>query len=105
MGSRRQAEGVFRAGPPELLRRALLAVPIQHAVHAKLYGVGGEASNDDAVADFYARLLLAGVRADGPAESTAADGTASGVSSPAARPGSAPGARRGRSSPPVADTR
>lgn len=103
--ARRQAEGVFRAGPPELLRRALLAVPIQHAVHAKLYGVGGKASDDDAVADFYARLLLAGMRAEGPAESTAAGSAAAGESAPAARPGSAPGARRRRSSPPVSDTR
>ena len=103
--ARRQAEGVFRAGPPELLRRALLAVPIQHAVHAKLYGIGGQASDDDAVADFYARLLLAGVRADGPAESTAAEGAASGVSAADARPDSAPGAGLGRSSPPVADAR
>ena len=103
--ARRQAAGVFRPGPPELLCGVLLAVPTQYAVHAKLYGVGGKASNDDAVADFYARLLLAGVRADGPAESTAADGAASGVSTPPVRPRSAPGARRGRSSPPVADTR
>ena len=69
---------MFRAGPPELLRRALLAVPIQHAVHAKLYGVGSNASDDD-VADFYARLLLAGVRSDRPAEPTVGDGAAAGV--------------------------
>ena len=94
--ARRQAEGVFRAGPPELLRGALLAVPIAHAVHAKLYGVGDEALDDDAVADFHARLLLAGVRADGPAESTAADGAAPGASAPGARPGSAPPAADSR---------
>ena len=56
-------------------------MPTQHAVHTKLYGVGGDTSDDDAVADFYARLLLAGVRADRPAESTAAAGD---------RPGSSP---------------
>ena len=95
--ARRQAAGVFRPGPPELLRGALLAVPIQHAVHRKLYGVDGQPLDDDAVADFYARLLLAGVRADRPAESTAADVAAAGVSSTDARPGG--------SSPPVGDTR
>lgn len=68
--ARRQAAGVFRPGPPELVCGVLLAVPTQYAVHTKLYGVGAEASDDDAVADFYARLLLAGVRSDRPAEST-----------------------------------
>ena len=52
----------------------LLAVPTQHAVHTKLYGVGGEATDDDAVAAFYARLLLGGVRADAPAGAPAAGG-------------------------------
>ena len=84
---------MFRPGPPELLRGALLAVPTQHAVHRKLYGIGGQALDDDAVADFYARLLLAGMRADRPAESTAA-----------AAPGAAV-ARPAGSSPPAADTR
>ena len=94
--ARRQAEGVFRPGPPELLCGALLAVPTQYAVHTKLYGVGGKASDDDAVADFYARLLLAGVRSDEPAKSPPADGTASGDPGTGARPGF---------SPPAADRR
>ena len=56
-------------------------------MHGKLYGVGGQALDDDAVADFFARLLLAGVRTERPSESTAADVAAAGVSSPDARPG------------------
>ena len=72
--ARRQAAGVFCAGPPRLLCGMLLAVPTQHAVHTKLYGVGGEATDDDAVAAFYARLLLGGVRADAPAGAPAAGG-------------------------------
>ena len=102
--ARRQAEGLFRPGPPELVSGALLAVPIQYAVRTRLYGVGGDPSDDEAVVDLYARLLLAGVRADGPAESTA-DGAASGVSAPSARPGSAPSAPSGRPASPVTDTR
>ena len=67
--ARRQAAGAFRPGPPELVCGMLLAVPTQHAVHTKLYGVDGEAPDDDAVAGFYARLLLGGVRSE-RAEST-----------------------------------
>lgn len=63
--ARRQAEGVFRPGDPALLSRALLALPVQHAVQTKLYGIGPAACDEEA-ADLYARFLLAGLRGDGP---------------------------------------
>ena len=57
----RQAEGVFRAGATGLLTTALVAVPVNHAVSSKLYGIESEFP-DEQVADTYARLLLDGLR-------------------------------------------
>ena len=59
--ARRQAEGAFRSGDPALLSRALLALPVQHAVQTKLYGIGTDA-RDEEVVDLYARFLLDGLR-------------------------------------------
>ena len=58
----RQAEGVFRPdAAPGLLSAALVALPVQHAISAKLYGTEPEFP-DEQVVDTYARLLLDGVR-------------------------------------------
>ena len=59
--ARRQAEGAFRSGDPALLSRALLALPVHHAVHTKLYGIDTDA-HDEEVVDLYARFLLSGLR-------------------------------------------
>ena len=62
--ARRQAEGAFRSGDPTLLSRALLALPVHHAVHTKLYGIDTDA-RDEEVVDLYARFLLDGLRGNG----------------------------------------
>ena len=62
--ARRQAEGLFRPGDPSLLSRALLALPVHHAIHVKLYGIGPDA-DDEEVVDLYARFLLDGLRGSG----------------------------------------
>ena len=57
----RQAEGVFRADAAGVLTAALVAVPVHHAISAKLYGVDSEYP-DEQTAETYARLLLDGLR-------------------------------------------
>ena len=57
----RQAEGVFRADATGLLTAALVALPVNHAISTKLYGIESEFP-DEQVIDTYARLLLDGVR-------------------------------------------
>ena len=59
--ARRQAEGVFGSGDPQLLSGAVLAVPVHHAIQTKLYGTGPVAG-DDEVVELYARFLLDGLR-------------------------------------------
>lgn len=59
--ARRQTEGVFGAGDPALLSGALLAAPVQHAVHTKLYRIGSDVP-DEEVVELYARFLLGGLR-------------------------------------------
>lgn len=58
---RRQSEGAFRADATGLLAGALVALPVQHAISAKLYGIESEFP-DEQVVDTYARLLLDGMR-------------------------------------------
>ena len=57
----RQGEGVFSPGATGLLSAALLALPVQHAVTTKLYGLDSGYS-DEQTAETYARLLLDGAR-------------------------------------------
>ena len=58
----RQAEGVFRRdAAPDLLSASLVALPVHHAIVAKLYGIESEFP-DEQVVDTYARLLLDGLR-------------------------------------------
>jgi len=52
---------VFLAGAPYLVSAALLTLPVQHAVHTRLYGIDTE-HPDDAVVDTFIRLLLDGAR-------------------------------------------
>ena len=58
---RRQADGVFFSGAPDLVSAALVILPVQHAVQTRLYGVESE-HPDDAVVDTFVRLLLDGAR-------------------------------------------
>ncbi len=59
----RQAEGVFRRdAAPDLLSASLVALPVHHAIVAKLYGIESEFP-DEQVVETYTRLLLDGVRA------------------------------------------
>ena len=67
--ARRQAEGVFLQGDPMLLSGALLAAPVQHAIHTKLYRVGPDA-RDEEVVELYARFLLDGLRGAGAGTSS-----------------------------------
>ena len=57
----RQSEGVFCAGATGLLSASLVALPVNHAISAKLYGIESEFP-DEQVVDTYARLLLDGLR-------------------------------------------
>ena len=58
---RRQADGVFSSGTPDLVSAALVLLPVQHAVQTRLYGVDSEHPND-AVVNTFVRLLLDGAR-------------------------------------------
>ncbi len=58
---RRQADGVFRRGDPDLLVLMLISFPVHYAIRTKLYGIEPEAS-DDAVAKAYAQLFLEGAQ-------------------------------------------
>jgi TetR/AcrR family transcriptional regulator len=59
--ARRQAEGIFRPGDPDLLTMMLLGFPVHHATRAKLYGIEMEHSEDE-TASTYARFFLDGAR-------------------------------------------
>jgi TetR/AcrR family transcriptional regulator len=59
--ARRQAQGVFRPGDPDLLTMILIAFPVHQATRVKLYGIETEHSEDQTAAT-YAHLFLDGVR-------------------------------------------
>ena len=58
---RRQAEGAFLSDAPGLVSAALLTLPVQHAIHTRLYGVDSEYP-DDVIIETLTRLLLDGAR-------------------------------------------
>ena len=58
---RRQAEGAFISDAPGLVSAALLTLPVQHAIHTRLYGVDSEYP-DDVIIETLTRLLLDGAR-------------------------------------------
>lgn len=58
---RRQAEGAFISDAPGLVSAALLTLPVQHAIHTRLYGAHSE-HPDDVIIETFIRLLLDGAR-------------------------------------------
>ena len=58
---RRQAEGAFISDAPGLVSAALLTLPVQYAIHTRLYGVDSEYP-DDVIIETLTRLLLDGAR-------------------------------------------
>ena len=59
--ARRQAEGLFRPGDPDLLTLMLIAFPVHHATRVKLYGIEMKHTEDE-IARTYARFFLDGAR-------------------------------------------
>ena len=59
---------MFRADATGLLTASLVALPVNHAISAKLYGIEPEFP-DEQVVDTYARLLLDGLRGGAPPRS------------------------------------
>ena len=64
--ARRQAEGIFAPGDPDLLARLVRATTTWHAVTTKLYGWATEDGEDDRVVETYSRFILAGLKAGVP---------------------------------------
>ena len=59
--ARRQAEGQFVEGAPDLLRTAVTALAVNYAIRHKLYGIPAD-HDDDEVATTFAAFLLRGLQ-------------------------------------------
>ena len=58
----RQREGVFAPGDPDVLTRALVAVPGHYVLQQRLFQMGGR-SSDAAIDEQLTRFILSGLRA------------------------------------------
>jgi len=61
--ARRQAEGAYFPGASAIMSAALVWLPVQCAIHTKLYGLEMDL-DDEKVVETLARILLDGVRGD-----------------------------------------